>query len=55
MERDRGHRVVVVLGCEQKYGEVLAAIYDTCPRQEVSGNRGDPGVGVLCGTKSVLI
>ena len=28
-ETDRGHRVVVVLGCEQKYGEVLAAIYDT--------------------------
>jgi len=29
--------------------------YSTCPRQEVSGNRGDPRVGVLYGTKSVLI
>jgi len=31
------------------------AYNDTCPRQEVSGNRGDPGVEVLYGTKSVLI
>ena len=23
------------------------ALVDTCPRQEVSGNRGDPGVRIL--------
>ena len=45
----------VVPGIKWRKAMVPMFSIDTCPRQEVSGNRGDPGVGVLYGTKSVLI